>query len=159
MHIQPIRICLLALIAAGACALAAPPAAATEATAPTPPRRTADAALVRALQDHDWTLRAAVDASGKPVDALLVPGHPFALRFDGTVSLDGQDLTHRPTAQRGFCDRFRRISDSRLFFFSPPGGGMIEAPIQQKEAALCANAPQRSRRAYPWKANPDTELK
>jgi heat shock protein HslJ len=84
MHIQPIRACLLALIAAAASTLAAPPAAATDAAAPTPPRRTADAALVRALQDHDWTLRAAVDASGKPVEALLVPGHPFALRFDGT---------------------------------------------------------------------------
>jgi heat shock protein HslJ len=57
-------------------------AAATDASAPTPPRRTADAALVRALQDHEWTLRAAVDAAGKPVEALLVPGHPFVMRFD-----------------------------------------------------------------------------
>ncbi len=55
----------------------------TSASTPTPPRRTADASLVRTLQDHDWTLRAAVDASGEPVEALLVPGHPFAMRFDG----------------------------------------------------------------------------
>jgi heat shock protein HslJ len=73
---------VMVLIAAAASVLPAPPAAATDAAGPTPPRRTADASLVRALQDHDWTLRAAVDASGKPVDALLVPGHPFALRFD-----------------------------------------------------------------------------
>ena len=71
------------LIAAAAGALPAQPADAGAAPGPTSPRRTADAALVRALQDHDWTLRAAVDASGKPVEALLVPGHPFALRFDG----------------------------------------------------------------------------
>jgi len=81
MRDQPIRLALLALVAAAAGALPAL-AAATAASAPTPPRRTADAALVRALQDHDWTLRAAVDAAGKPLEALLVPGHPFVMRFD-----------------------------------------------------------------------------
>jgi len=83
MHKQPLRLALLVLMAAAASALPAPPAAATDASAPTPPRRTADAALVRALQDHDWTLHAAIDAAGKPVEALLVPGHPFAMHFDG----------------------------------------------------------------------------
>ena len=83
MHSQPIRLALLALMVAAASALPAQPAAATSASAPAPPRRTADASLVRTLQDHDWTLRAAVDASGKPVEALLPPGHPFTLRFDG----------------------------------------------------------------------------
>ena len=81
MRDQPIRLALLALAAAAVGALPAL-ATATDASAPTPPRRTADAALVRSLQDHDWTLRAAVDAAGKPVEALLVPGHPFVMRFD-----------------------------------------------------------------------------
>lgn len=62
----------------------APPAAsASPAAPPIASRRTADASLVRALQDHEWTLRAATDAAGKPVDALLVAGHPFVLRFNG----------------------------------------------------------------------------
>ena len=82
MRDQPIRLALLALVAAAAGALP-DLAAATDASAPTPPRRTADAALVRALQDHDWTLRAAIDAAGKPAEALLVPSHPFVMRFDG----------------------------------------------------------------------------
>jgi len=38
-----------------------------------PPRRTADAAVVRALQDHHWTLQSASDASGRPIEALLRP--------------------------------------------------------------------------------------
>jgi heat shock protein HslJ len=89
MHKQPLRLALLVLMAVAASALPAPPAAAADASAQ-PPRRTADAALVRALQDHDWTLRAAVDASGKPVEALLVPGHPFVMRFDGArVAVQG----------------------------------------------------------------------
>jgi heat shock protein HslJ len=57
---------------------------------PDAPRRTADAALVRSLQDHEWTLRSASGADGKPVDALLVTGKPFVLRFrDGGVSVKG----------------------------------------------------------------------
>jgi heat shock protein HslJ len=83
MHSQRMLLAMLALMAAGATALTAWPAAATSASPPAPARRTADASLVRALQDHDWTLQAASDASGKPVDALLVPGHPFVVRFDG----------------------------------------------------------------------------
>jgi len=72
---------VMVLLAAASGALQAQPAA--EPGAPVPPRRTADAALVRALQDHEWTLRAATDATGKPVEALVVPGSPFVLRFDG----------------------------------------------------------------------------
>jgi heat shock protein HslJ len=57
---------------------------------PNAPRRTADASLVRALQDHEWTLRSATAADGKPVDGLLVTSKPFVLRFrDGRVSVNG----------------------------------------------------------------------
>jgi heat shock protein HslJ len=60
------------------------PASAAPAAPGNVPRRTADAALVRALQDHDWTLRAATDAAGQPVDILLLPGHPFVMSFKGS---------------------------------------------------------------------------
>jgi heat shock protein HslJ len=83
MSTPRIRLALLAMMAAAACALPAAQATATGAATPSPPRRTADASLVRALQDHDWTLHAAIDATGQPVQALLVPGHPFVIRFDG----------------------------------------------------------------------------
>lgn len=84
-------------VAAQAPAPAPAPAAPAPATAPAPgsippnaPRRTADAALVRALQDHEWTLRSATAADGRPVDALLVAGKPFVLRFkQGNVSVKG----------------------------------------------------------------------
>jgi heat shock protein HslJ len=81
MRTLRIRLALLAMTAAAASVL--PAAQATGAATPSAPRRTADASLVRALQDHDWTLNAAIDATGQPVQALLVPGHPFVLRFDG----------------------------------------------------------------------------
>lgn len=52
--------------------------------------------------------------------------HP--LQFDGTVTLDGEDLTHRPTAQRGigllFQDPllFAHMSvEENLLFAVPPG--------------------------------------
>ncbi len=86
---------LLVAAASGALARAPVPApspapAAAPAAPPSAPRRTADASLVRALQDHEWTLRAATEADGKPVDALLVPGKPFVLRFrEGGVSARG----------------------------------------------------------------------
>jgi heat shock protein HslJ len=70
-----------------------PPTPAPDAAAsvpPTAPRRTADASLVRTLQDHLWTLRSATGADGKPVDALLVAGKPFVLQFrEGGVSAKG----------------------------------------------------------------------
>jgi heat shock protein HslJ len=88
MSRTPGRIVLMLLMAAAGGAVLAQPAA--ESGAPTPARRTADPALVRSLQDHDWTLRAAVDAAGKPVEALLVPGHPFVMRFEGArVAVQG----------------------------------------------------------------------
>jgi heat shock protein HslJ len=77
----------MAALSAPAPALHAQPAAGPAASAPspapaTPTRRNADAALVRALKDHRWTLQAATDAAGQPLADLLVPGHPFVLRFD-----------------------------------------------------------------------------
>jgi len=55
-----------------------------------PPRRAADATLVRALQDHDWTLQSSTDAAGKPIDTLFVPGHAFVVRFgDARLSVQG----------------------------------------------------------------------
>ena len=53
------------------------------ASQPTPNRRAADPALVRSLQNNVWTLQSAVEASGQPIDGLVVPGHAFVLRFDG----------------------------------------------------------------------------
>jgi heat shock protein HslJ len=38
---------------------------------------------VRALQDNVWTLQSGAEASGQPIDGLMVPGHDFVLRFDG----------------------------------------------------------------------------
>jgi heat shock protein HslJ len=78
---------------AGAVVLAAAlwAAPASQATAqPSPPRRTADPALVRALQDHHWTLQSASDAGGRPIDALLPPGHPIGMNFvDARLSIRG----------------------------------------------------------------------
>jgi heat shock protein HslJ len=55
-----------------------------------PPRRTADAAVVRALQDHHWTLQSASDAAGRPIDALLPEGHPITMNFiDARLSIGG----------------------------------------------------------------------
>jgi heat shock protein HslJ len=48
--------------------------------APKPPQ---GASLGHALQDHRWTLQTATDTDGKPLDALLVPGHPFVLHLAG----------------------------------------------------------------------------
>lgn len=73
------------LLAASAAAMAA------ESPAPPPaPRRTADASIVRALQDHRWTLQSASDVAGQSIGALLPPGHPFVMSFDDArVSLRG----------------------------------------------------------------------
>jgi heat shock protein HslJ len=53
------------------------------ASQPTPNRRAADPALVRSLQDHVWTLQSGSEATGQPIDGLMVPGQTFQLRFDG----------------------------------------------------------------------------
>jgi heat shock protein HslJ len=90
MHSDSIRRPLLALASAVAALLAAQPASAAADSAAAPARRNADAALVRALQDHSWTLQSATDTAGKPVDALLVQGHPFVMRFEGArVAVQG----------------------------------------------------------------------
>jgi len=59
------------------------PAADSSTSAPKPPQGKADASLVHALQDHRWTLQTATDAEGRPLDALLVPGHPFVIHLAG----------------------------------------------------------------------------
>lgn len=65
-------------------------AAAQAASAPEPARRNADAALVRALQSNTWTLQSASEASGHPVEGVLVPGHAFVMRLqDARVSIQG----------------------------------------------------------------------
>jgi heat shock protein HslJ len=51
--------------------------------AATPPRRNAEAALVRALQANHWTLRSGSEAGGQAIDGLLVPDHAFVMHFDG----------------------------------------------------------------------------
>jgi heat shock protein HslJ len=56
--------------------------AAEAASQPTPNRRGADPALVRSLQANVWTLQSGTEASGQPIDGLLVPGLAFKLRFD-----------------------------------------------------------------------------
>ncbi len=65
--------------------------AAATALAQTPPhRRGADAAVVRALQSNVWTLQSANEASGQPIDGLMVPGHAFQMRFQAArVSIQG----------------------------------------------------------------------
>lgn len=55
-----------------------------------PPRRTADPAVVRGLQDHHWTLQSASDAAGGPIEALLPAGHPIVMSFiDARLSIKG----------------------------------------------------------------------
>lgn len=60
-----------------------------------------------------------------------------ALRFEGTVTLDGEDLTHRPTAQRGVGLMFQdpllfahMTVGENLLFAVPPG------PRAQRQAAV-----------------------
>jgi heat shock protein HslJ len=70
-----------------------------------PPRRTADASVVRMLEAHRWTLQAALDSASRPIDVLLPPGHPFVMSFDGPqVSIQGGCNLHsgawRLTPQR-----------------------------------------------------------
>lgn len=129
MRNQRIRLQLLALMAAAASAL---PAAATGASPATPPRRTADAALVRALQDHVWTLTTAADANGKPVDALLVPGHPFVMRFDGAR-----------VAVKGGCNQLSsawRLSPQNSLTFGRAASTQkaCEPPLMAADAAMAA---------------------
>ena len=63
----------------------------TAALAQTPPnRRGADPALVRSLLSNVWTLQSGSEAAGTPIDALMVPGHAFQMRFqEARVSIQG----------------------------------------------------------------------
>ncbi|MGA8053888.1 MAG: META domain-containing protein [Burkholderiales bacterium] len=76
-----------AALCTGALAIAQAQDAAAQAS---PPRRTADPAVVRALQDHHWTLQSAGDAAGLPIEALLPAGHPIVMNFiDARLSIRG----------------------------------------------------------------------
>lgn len=60
------------------------------AATPQPPRRNADAALVRTLQANHWTLQSGSQAGGQAIDGLMVSGHDFVMRFDGArVNIQG----------------------------------------------------------------------
>lgn len=81
LHARPLaRAVLLAASCVGALALALPCDATAQAS---PPRRAADPAVVRTLQDHQWTLQSAGDAAGRPIEALLPAGHPIVMDFAG----------------------------------------------------------------------------
>ena len=94
-----------------------------------PARRGADAALVRALQDHVWTLQSATDAEGRAIDAVQVPGHPFVLRFEGAR-----------TSLRGGCNQMMgswRLSARNELRFSQLAGTMkaCETPLRTPNQA------------------------
>lgn len=118
---------LLAALWIGATATAL----ATEAPSPaSPSRRGADAAAVRTLQDHRWTLQSASDSAGRPIDALLPPGHPFIVSFDGAR-----------LAIRGGCNQFNggwRLSPRGELTIGRLAGTMkaCDAALMQADAAL-----------------------
>jgi len=110
-----------------------PTFAAGEAASPRPaPRRTADASIVRALQDHRWTLQSASDAAGRPIDALLPPGHPFVMTFDGAR-----------VGIRGGCNQLNgdwRLSPHGQLTIGRLAGTMkaCDAALMQADTALSA---------------------
>jgi len=78
---------LAAALCVGAAAIALAGDAASQ---PSPPRRTADPAVVRTLQAHHWTLQSASDAAGRSIEALLPAGHPIVMSFiDARLSIRG----------------------------------------------------------------------
>ena len=87
---------------------------------------------MRSLQSNVWTLQSATEASGQPIDGLIVPGQAFTMRFDGA----------RVSVQGG-CNTMN--GSWRL---SPQGQLMIgrlaatmkacEAPLMKADAALSA---------------------
>ena len=84
---HPGAFALAAALCVGALVIAQAGDAAAQAS---PPRRTADAAVVRALQDHHWTLQSASDAAGRPMEAMLPAGHPVVMNFiDARLSIRG----------------------------------------------------------------------
>lgn len=84
---RPAGLLLAATLCVGALAIGQAPEAAAQAS---PPRRTADAAIVRALQDHHWTLESASDAAGRPIEGLLPAGRPIVMDFiEARLSIRG----------------------------------------------------------------------
>lgn len=131
------RFTSLALSAVLACAgLASTPVLAQTAAGPaasaTPPRRAADPALVRALQDHVWTLQSASDADGRAIEAVQPPGHPFVLRFEGSRA-----------SLRGGCNQMMgswRLSPRNELRFSQLAGTMkaCETPLMNADRQMSA---------------------
>jgi len=111
-----------AALCVGALAIAQAGDAAAQAS---PPRRTADPAVVRALQDHHWTLQSASDAAGRSIDALLPAGHPIVMSFvDSRLSI------------RGACNQFSgswRLSPQTQLMI-----GRMAATMKACEPALMA---------------------
>jgi heat shock protein HslJ len=84
---HPGAILFAAVLCVGAMAIARAGDAAAQTS---PPRRTADPAVVRALQDHHWTLQSASDAAGRSIEALLPADHPIVMSFiDARLSIRG----------------------------------------------------------------------
>ena len=87
MFLRPPFLQLLASLALG---LPLAATAADAASPPTPHRRGADPAVVRSLQSNLWTLQSGVEATGTPIDGLMVPGQSFQMRFqEAGVSIQG----------------------------------------------------------------------
>jgi heat shock protein HslJ len=88
--------------------------------------------IARTLQDHHWTLQSATDSAGRPVDALLPPGHPFVMSFDGArLSI------------RGGCNQLVggwRLTAPATMTIGRLAGTMkaCDAPLMQADAALSA---------------------
>jgi heat shock protein HslJ len=117
-----------------------------------PPRRTADPSVVRLLQAHRWTLQAAADSTGVPIDALLPPAHPFVMSFDGArVSIQGGCNLHsgawRLTPQREL--QIGRLAATMK---------ACEAALMQADAALAAALEQPLRVEVTADAAPSLRL-
>jgi heat shock protein HslJ len=138
-----------------ALALAAPAwaLAADAAAQPTPQRRSADAALVRTLQDHRWTLQGATDSAGQPMNAVMVAGQPFVMQFDGAR-----------LAVQGGCNQMNgswRLSPQGQMTVGRLAATMkaCEPPLMQADAALSALLAQPLQTALTAGATPRLELK
>jgi heat shock protein HslJ len=109
-----------------------PAHAAEAASQPTPNRRAADPALVRSLQGHVWTLQSGTEATGQPIDGLVLPGQAFKLRFDGAR-----------LAISGGCNNITgswRLSPQNQLMVGRLAATMkaCEAPLMKADAALSA---------------------
>lgn len=106
-------------------------ALAAEPTSPaTPSRGSAEPSMATTLQAHHWTLQSAIDGEGRSIDALLPPGHPFVLSFDGAR-----------LAIRGGCNQMNgswRLGPPGQMTIGRMAGTMkaCEAVLMQADAAL-----------------------